>query len=139
MTDDRNAVGNRPAMRLAGLPRERDQPQTIEHPPRNGQQSRIRQMVEVIVERLDRVERILRQRVGAGRCCGPCVHQRRLNHVVPFARSPDEAAAVVDGNADSRVRVDAAGKLAKPAAHDVVGDDRIDLDAVNVAGHYASD
>ena len=45
---------------------------------------------------------------------------------------PHEAAAVVDGDADARVVVDAAGELAEPIAHDVVGDDRIDLDAVDV-------
>ena len=123
-----------PAARVARLLRQRHQPQAVEHPARDRQHAVVGQVIEVVVERLDRVERVLGQRVGAGRRRGPRVHERRLDHVVAIGRPPHEAAAVVDGDADARVGVDAARELAEPVAHHVVGDDRVDLDAVHACG-----
>ena len=92
------------------------------------------EMVVVILERFLRIQRVLGQRIRAGRRCCPRIDERRLNHVVALVRSPDEAAAVVDGDVDLRILVNRAREVAKLAEHDVVRDDGIHLDAVDAAG-----
>ena len=82
LADDGELIGRGPAAGLARLLRERDEPQAVEHPAGDGQDAAVGQMIEVIVERLDGVERVLGQRVGARRRGGPRIDERRLNDVV---------------------------------------------------------
>ncbi len=127
----REPVGGRPAAMLARRLRERHEPKAVGDPARDRQDPLVVQMVEVVIERFDRVERVLGERVGAGGGCRPGVDERRLDHVVAVRRPPHEAPAVVDRDSHARVRVDAAREAAKAVAHHVVGDDRVDLDAVH--------
>ena len=102
-----------PAAALAGLLCERDEPQAVEDPPRHRHHAVVGEVIEVVVERLDGVQRVLGQRVGARGGRRPGVHERRLDDVVAIRRPPHEAAAVVHGDAHARVRVDAARELAE--------------------------
>ena len=81
--DDREAVGRIPSAPRAGFLRQRDQPQPVEDPPRDAEHAAIGQVIEVVVERFDRVERVFTERVGAGRGRRPGVDERRLDDVVP--------------------------------------------------------
>ena len=132
MLHDGEAIRGITAAPCARLLRQRDEAQAVEHPARDRQHARVGEVIEVVVERLDRVERVLGQRVRAGRRGGPGVDERRLDDVVSVGAPPHEAAPVVDRDRDVGVGVDAAGVVAERAAHHVVGDDRIDLDAVDV-------
>ena len=91
LAHDRQPIGGGPAARLARLLRQRHEPQAVEHPAGDGQDAAIVQVIEVIVERLDGVERVFGQRVGAGGRGRPRIDERRLNDVVavrrPAARS----------------------------------------------------
>ena len=100
---DRESIGGGPAASLARLLRQRHEPQAVEHPPGDGQDAAVGQMIEVIVERLDGVQRVLRQRVGAGGRGGPRIDERGLNDVVAVRRPPHEAAAVVDRDPHARI------------------------------------
>jgi hypothetical protein len=111
--NDRETIGCRPAARVAGRLRERHQAQAVGHPSRDRQHPAVGEVIEIVVERLDGVERVLGQRVRARRRGRPGVDERRLDDVVAFRRPPHEAASIVHGDADARVRVDAAGKLAQ--------------------------
>ena len=131
LADDGQAIGGSPAALRARLLRERHEAQAVRDPAGNRQHAAVGQVIEIIAERINGIERVFGQRVGAGRGSGPGVDQRRLDHVVALRCSPHEAASVVHRDPDARVGVDAAGKLLKPVAHHIVGDDRIDLDAVH--------
>ena len=127
-------LGNVPAARRAGFLRQRHETQAVDYPPRHRHDPVVGEVIQVVVERLDRVERVLGQRVRAGGRGCPRVDEGRLNDVVAIRGASDEASAVVHGDADARMRVDPAGELAELVAHDVVRDDRVDLDAVHMAG-----
>ena len=118
----------------ACLLRECHQTQPVEDPPRDGHHAAVREVVEVIGERLDRVERVLGEGVRAGGGGRPRVHERRLHDVVPVGAAPDEAPPVIHRNRDVRMRVDPARVIPKCTPHHVVGDDRVDFHAVHVAG-----
>ena len=93
--------------RRARLLRQRHEPQAVEDPARDRQHAGVGEVVEVLAERLGRVERVLGQRVRAGGRRRPRVDERRLDHVVLRRAPPHEAAAVVhvDGHtADPRRR-----------------------------------
>ncbi len=89
-------------------------------------------MVDVLAERLRRVERVFSQGVSACRRGGPGIHERRLDHVVTRGAPPDEAPSVIDVHGDARVGIHAAGVIAEPIEHHVARDDGVDFDGVHV-------
>ena len=131
LADDRKTIGGGPAAMRTGRLRQRHEAQAVGDPARDRQHAVRVQMIEVVVERLDCVQRVLGERVRARRRRGPRVDERRLDHIVPIRRPAHEAPAVVDCDADARICVDASREIAEPIAHHVVGDDRVDLDAVD--------
>ena len=106
MADDGDPIGGGPSPCFARGLRQRDQPHAVEDPPRDRQHAIVGQVIEIVVEGLDRVERVLGQGVAPAAVAAQ-VDERRLNHVVR-AGVRRTAAAVLDENLHLRMRVDAA-------------------------------
>ena len=89
-------------------------------------------MREVIVERVGGVEIVFRKREGAGGGGGPGVHQSGLHHLILFDAAAHEGAAVFDWTPNSGPRIEPWLSRHEFVAHDVVGDDGIDLDGGDI-------
>src|SRR5437867_2871975 len=70
-------------------------------------------MIQEGPPRLFRVESVLRQDVGTGRRCGPCVDERRLDNPKFLRRSSDVASSFIVHERHSRVCLKFAGIIHK--------------------------
>src|SRR5215472_16678225 len=94
-------------------------PWRITEPAGDGDEAARVQMVEIGLERLDRIDRTFaeRQHTGCGRRIG--IEQRELDQVPASAASRDEAARLGSVEGDLRAPVDMAGKLTEFAVNKI--------------------
>src|SRR5262249_53141028 len=93
----------------------------------------IGEMREVIAEGVDGVEVVLGKCERAGSSGRPRIDERRLNDLILLIAAADKAAAVFDMDVNLGPQVEAVAEIGEALAHDGVGDDRVDLDAGDVA------
>ena len=86
-----------------------------------------RQVLQVVLERLHRVQVVLGQRERPGGRGGPGVHQRGLDHVELPCAASDEVTPLGQVGLDVGLAVEVPAVLAVAAPHHVVEDDRVDL------------
>src|SRR6185503_13910458 len=89
--------GVKAALGAGGL-RKRYEAEPVEDPASDREQTAIGEVIDVLAERFGGVERVLGERVRAGGRRGPCINERRLNHVVASRAAAHEAPAIVDVN-----------------------------------------
>ena len=111
---------------------QRDQAQRfarrIEAPSRDGNQSVVGQVLQVIAEGVGGVEVVFGERESAGGGGRPGVHQGGLQHLVFVFAAAHEAAAVLHEEMNLGTQIEVVAEPGEALAHDGVGDDAVDLD-----------
>ena len=101
-------------------------------PARDGHHAIRLQVLEILAEGLDGVQVVLAEGESSGRGGGPGIHQSHLHHVVPVAAVAHEGAPVADVHVHLGNLVEVVSVVGENPAHDVGGNDGIDLDAGDV-------
>ena len=89
-------------------------------------------MLEILFKSLHRVQIVFAERKRARGGRSPGIHQRHLNDVILVFAVADERAPILHVQVDLRPLIQVVSVIGIPAAHDVVGDDGVDLDGGNV-------